>query len=85
MHNFTPMWVFFGPKCVKKSNFSILQNFQQADVVVACMGGCKVNTPDCYFATKTSKNKLYLEMGFHQFFTTCKQLVLKYRTNYSLG
>ena len=28
------MWVFFGPKCVKRLPFSILQKFIQSDVIV---------------------------------------------------
>ena len=27
------MWVFFGPKCVKRLYFSILQNYPPADVI----------------------------------------------------
>ena len=27
------MWVFFGPKCVKRLPFSILQKFTQSDVI----------------------------------------------------
>ena len=27
------MWVFFGPKCVKRLHFSILQNYPPADVI----------------------------------------------------
>ena len=31
------MWVFFGPKCVKRLHFSILQKFTQSDVIALRM------------------------------------------------
>ena len=27
------MWVFFGPKCVKRLPFSLLQKFTQSDII----------------------------------------------------
>ena len=33
------MWVFFGPKCVKRLHFSILQKFTQSDVIALIKDG----------------------------------------------
>ena len=33
------MWVFFGPKCVKRLHFSILQKFTQSDVITLTVIG----------------------------------------------